>query len=108
VVADTVVADTVVVDTVMVDTVMVDTVVADTVMVGMVPISATEAMTFNRMGMSPSPSMANPRGTEMVHTILCRIKIQRLRGPIRVTVTRDLDRRPAFTTSNRTTPHLGR
>ena len=75
---------------------------------GMVHITETGVMTFNRMGMSLRHLSVNTRGTEMVHTILCRISTLERLGHIRVTAIRERDRRLAFITSSRITTHLGR
>jgi hypothetical protein len=106
-VVDTEVADTEVADTEVVDTEVADTEVADMEVADMVHISATEAMTFNLIYMPRRHHTVHLFGTAMVHTTLCHINIQRLRGPIRDTVTQERGRRPAFTTSSRTPTHLG-
>ncbi len=71
--------------------------------VRMAHISATEAMTINRIGMSRRRLLAKTRGTEMVHTMRYPISTQAHRGLIRDTAILEPVRRPAFTIHNRIT-----
>ncbi len=66
-------------------------------------ISATGAMTINRIGTSRKRLLAKIRGTEMVHTMLCPINTPAHRGLIRATAILEPVRRPAFTIHNRIT-----